>query len=789
MRGRPGSSAAVIATLALAIAANATLFTLVDSTLLAPLAVRDPASLVNLYTTRDDGSGFGAMSYPEFKDLVAATPAIADAIGYSGLIATASTDTGSEVLFGELVTANYFSLLGVNPALGRGFERAEGEERAAHPVVVIGHRFWQRRFNGDPSALGRTLTLNGKPYTIVGIAPAGFPGVVVRGVSADIWVPIAMMGQLRVDQLDNRDERWMFARARLAPGASVDEVRAAAAVVATRLQAAYPAASRGRQFRAVPAADVIFNPEGDRNVVAAIGAVLLASGLVLAVACANLAGLMLARGLARRREIAVRLAIGATRWQVVEQLLVESALLAAAGGALGLLLARWSAAALAAWRPDLPVPVSLNTAISWRVALFTLALSSVATLLFGLFPALRTSRTPAAGTATVIASRRRRWMGTRDALLIPQIAIALVLVTVASLAARSLSRAASVDPGFDRDRVAFLSVYPEMSGYDDERAGQFFRRLSESLIEQGVAGSTALADRLPLDMYGSQADRVTAGDATRVVQMAHVGAGYFETMGIGIARGRAFEARDEQPGAESVIVSAAAARAFWPGRNPVGQRLQVGGRAGTVIGMAGDTRVQTLSELPQPFVYLPIQDHRAKLLRLIVRANGDADAAVGRIRRAVSALDPSVAIFEARSMRDYLDLMLYPYRLAAMLATVLGMFALVLAGVGLYGVLACGVAERMRELAIRIALGAAPATIVRGAAADPLRATVIGLLTGALLSFAAARLLTRVLFGISAADPAALAITAAVVCLVIAGASAGPIRRALRVAPISILRE
>jgi putative ABC transport system permease protein len=360
---------------------------------------------------------------------------------------------------------------------------------------------------------------------------------------------------------------------------------------------------------------------------------------------------------------------------------------------------------------------------------------------------------------------------------------------VAALAGRSLSRAASTDPGFDRDNVAFLSVYPEMSGYDDERAGRFFRRLSQSLVEQGVATSTALADRLPLDMYGSQSDRVTAGDTTHVVQMARVGAGYFETMGVAVTRGRSFEARDEQPGSDSAIVSAAAARAFWPGRDPVGQRLQVGDRAATVIGVAGDTRVQTLSELPQPFVYLPIQEHRAKLLRLLVRTNGDADAVVGRIRRAVFALDPAVAIFEARSMRDYLELMLYPYRVAAALAAVLGMFALVLAGIGLYGVLACGVAERLRELAIRIALGAAPSTIVRSAAADPFRATLIGLAAGALLSLAAGRLLSSMLFGISAVDPAALAITAGVVCLVIAGASAGPIRRALHVDPISILRE
>ncbi len=605
----------------------------------------------------------------------------------------------------------------------------------------------------------------------------------------DIWVPVSMMGQLRVDQLDNRDERWLFVKARLAPSATVDQVRAAATVLAGRLEHDHPATNTGRRFRVVPTTDVIFNPEGDPNVVSAIGGVMIAGGLVLLVACANLAGLMLARGMARRREIAVRLAIGATRRQIVVQLLTESAILSAAGGALGLLVARWSAAGLAAWRPDLPVPVSLNTSTSWRVTLFTLGISAAATLVFALVPALRISRTPAAGIAGVVATRRRRWIGARDALLIPQIALALVLVAVAALFARSLSRAGAVDPGFAPARVAFVSVYLGMNGYDDGRADQFFERLSRALEEGGTATRTALTDRLPLDMYGNQTATVTSGDRTRAVQIAHVGAGFFEAMGIPVPRGRALEAADEQPATDSVVVSDAAARRFWPGRDAIGQHLRVGDRVVTVVGVSADTRVQTLSEAPQPFVYLPIQDHREKLLRLVVRGTGDPAAAVARIRREVPAIDPNVAIFEARTMPEYLDVMLYPYRAAAAIATMLGLFAVLLAGVGLYGVLACGIAERMRELAIRIALGATSASIVRTAAADTARATLIGLTSGAALAVLAGQALAGVLFGISAADPAALGLTAVVVVLVIAASSAGPVRRVLRMAPMTILRQ
>jgi predicted permease len=788
VRLRPASSAAVVLTLALAIAANSTLFTLIDSTLLAPLPVREPDRLVNVYTSRADGTGFGGLSYPDFLDLARSGPAIEGALGYSGLMVTATGEAGSEVVFGELVTANYFSLLGVQPMLGRGFRSVEGEERGAHPVVVIGHRYWKRRFGGDPSAVGRTVTLNGKPYTVVGVTPPEFTGLLVRAIAADVWVPASMMGQVRKDELDNRAERWMFMKARLVPGASAEQAAAAARVVAARLEQEYPATNKGRQFRVVPSSDVIFNPEGDGVVGAAASGVMLATGLVLLVACANLAGVMLARGLARRREISVRLAIGATRWQIVQQLLVESVVLSFLGSVVGLIVARWWAAALAAWRPDLPVPISLNTTTSWRVTLFTLALSVVATLLFALVPALRASRTPAAGTATIMAIRRRRWMGARDVLLVPQIAIALVLVTVAALFARSLSRAGAVDPGFEPERTAYVSVYLGMSGYDDARAAQFFDRLSRSLQSSGAVTHAALADRLPLDIYGNQTATVSAGAGDHAIQIAHVGAGYFETMGIRVARGRAFDAADERPGMAPAIVSDTATRLFWPGRDPICQSLRVADRTVTVVGVSADARVQTLGEAPQPFVYLPIQSDRAKLLRLVVRSNGDPAAAVAGLRRQVPAIDPAVAIFEARTMEDYLAVMLYPYRLAASIAAALGVFALALAGIGLYGVFACGVAERLRDLAIRIALGASAGTILRAAAADTLRATVVGTAIGALLALAAGRMLATVLFGISWADPIALGATAVALSMVIAAASAGPIRRALRVAPMSVLR-
>jgi predicted permease len=383
--------------------------------------------------------------------------------------------------------------------------------------------------------------------------------------------------------------------------------------------------------------------------------------------------------------------------------------------------------------------------------------------------------------------------GLRDALLVPQIAFALMLVAVAGLFARSLASAGAVDPGFDARRTAFVSLNLAMSGYDDDRARQFYQSLKDRLETSGAVLKAALTDRMPLDLYGNRSATIAYGSALetrRTIQAGQAGAGYFDTMGIRIVRGRALTAADESAGARVAIVSAAAAAEFWPGADPIGQQVRIGSEApvSTVVGVAADVKVQTLGEAPQPFVYQPLAAGRERLLRLVVRA-GDPSAAVGEMRRSVHAIDPSVGVFEARSVAQYLDVMLYPYRLAAALGTVLGLLTLALAGVGLYGVLATGVSERLRDLAIRIALGAGPLAVVRSATAGALRAAAIGVVAGGALATVAGRLLAGVLFGISPADPGALVATAAVLVLVVLVSSTGPVRRALRIAPGSILRS
>ena len=798
LRLQPGSSAAIVITLALAIGANATLFTLINAALLAPLPVSEPDRLVNVYSSRPDGTGFGGLSYPDYRDLRDGTQAFEDVLGYSGLMATITDADRSEVIFGEIVTANYFSLLGVVPLLGRGFNPAEGGTPDAHPVAVISHRMWTRRFNADRSVIGRALPLNGRVFTVIGVAPEGFAGLLFRGISADAWVPTAMMGAVRTDQLTNRDERWMFVKGRLTRDASVDQAAAEAQVIAARLQTQYPSTNQGRSLRVLRSSSVLVNPEGDRAVLAATAAVMGAAGLVLVVACANLAGVMLARGLARKREISIRLAIGARRRDVIVQWLAESAILAGLGGAGGLAAGRLMAAALASWRPDLPVPVSLNTSADSRVTLFTFGVTVTALLLFSFVPALRASRLPAAGSMTVAATRhRRRFFGLRDGVLVPQLAIAVMLVGAAGLLVRSLARADRLPPGFDLDNTAFVALNLSMNGYDAERSRRFYDELARQLKDGGIATAAAVTSRLPLDLYGNQSMTVSVEGGRTPVQAARVGHEYFDALGIPLVRGRAFTREDERSGADPVvIVSAAAARRFWPDAEAIGRTIQIATDEASdrqlparVVGVAADVKVQSLAEAQQSFIYQPLASGHQSLLRMVVRTPGSPQRAVAALRDTVRAMDPAVGVFEARTMSENFGVMIYPYRLAAGLGGAFGILALLLAAVGLYGVLGCGVNERLRELAIRLALGAPSRAIVRAAGAETGRAVAAGLLLGMAMALVTGSLMADVLFGISPFDAVAMFGTAAVLAAVIAGASAAPIRRALRAQPAELLRQ
>jgi len=794
---RPGFAAAVVATLALGIGANAAFFSIVNATLLSPPPVRDPARLVNVYMSRSNGSPYGALSYLDYRDLAASVSGFDGVAGYSGFLGTVTSRGRAESVFGELVTGNFFQVLGVPPLVGRGFLPEEDRTPDTHPVAVLGYGFWQRRFGGDPAAVGRTVTLNGRAYTIVGVAPSSFTGMLVRGFAADLWVPTMMMGHVRSSQLDERNERWLFVKARLADGVSREQAAAAAATVASRLAGDYPTTNEGRAFRIVPSADVLITPEADRVIRPVAGALLVAAGLVLLVASVNLMGLLLARAASRRREVAVRLALGAGRVRIVRQMLVESAMLATLGGACALLLAEWLAAVLVGFKPPLPVPLSFDVHVDARVVAYTAGLTMLATLLMGLLPALRSSKpalVPALkGDEAGLA--RRRW-GLRQSLLVPQVAISFVLLLVAALFTRSVDRADAIDPGFDLDHGALVALNLGLSGYDEPGARAFYDDLIRRVRARPGVSAVAVTDRIPLDLYGSQSTALSRDDddapgASIPGQMGHVGAGYFETLGIAIQRGRAFTRADTLPGAPVVIVSAEAARRLWPGDDPIGRRLRLGGEDGPsveVVGVAADVKVQSLGEAPLAFVYRPLASSHTGLLRVVARVDGDPARAVAWLREDVEAGSPDVAVFDSGTMSDVLGVMLFPFKMAAALASALGLFTLALTAVGLYGVAAFALAGRRRELAIRVAVGASSGDIVRLVLRDSLTAVTAGLAVGLPLAYVAARLAGTWLFGVSPADPLAFGEATFVLAAAALAAGVAPARRAIRLDPLASLR-
>jgi predicted permease len=776
--------------------ANGAFFSLIDAALLRPLPVDAPHELVNVYTSRSDGSGYGGLSYLDYRDLVDGTPAFSGLLGFSGLMATLTGAGDPQVLFGEMVTGNYFSVLGVRPVVGRGFLPEEDRTPGTHPVVVVGHRLWQRRFAGDPGIVGRPITLNGRAYTVVGVAPESFTGLLFRGLPVDVWAPVMMMGQLRTDHLANRGERWLFVKGRLAGDASLEQARATVETIAARLRADHPVTNEGRAFRLARSSDVIFNPDADRVLVPGAAFLLLTGALFVALVCTNVTTLTLARAAARTREFAIRSALGASRARLVRQLMLESALLAAAGCVAGLACARAIASAVVALTPSLPVPLVFDVGLDWRVGGYTAALSVGAAVLMGVLPARRAAAATGvdalrSGSGATRASRRR--LGLRDVLLVPQVAISLVLLAVAGLFARSVSSAAAVDPGFDPRGAGFVTLNLGMNGYDRVRAERFYRALTERAARIPGVTAVTVADRVPLDLYGSQSRSIEAdagrAASTLTVQYGAVDASYFAVLGIPIVQGRTFTAAEVETGAPVAIAGAESVRRLWPGQNPIGRRVRAGGSWLEIVGIAGDVKAQTLGESAEPWLFGVLGGDRARLLRVIVKSDRDPAVAVADLRRSVADLDPAVAVFDASTMEESAAVMLAPFRMAAGIGSAMGAFALLLACIGLYGLVAWSVISRHRELGIRAALGARPGALVRAVVRDAMIVVGVGLLAGTVAGLVVAQALSSWLFGISPADPLTFGSTALLMVCAAIAAGIVPARRAVRADPMSALRH
>ena len=799
---QPGFTAAAVASLALGVGANTTIFSLVDALFLRALPVAAPGRLVSIFTNDQKNPGFIPSAHQNWKDLRDQNQSFAGVLGYDWAGMNVVVGQGEPiVLVGQMASGNYFDVLGVRAARGRTFSPEDDQEGAGRPVVVLSDHFWRERLGADRGAVGRTISINSHPFTVIGIAPAAFTGTDV-GVRPELWVPMAMNRQIRPDPSAN----WYGQRrgltiqiiARLKPGLGLGQAQVEATALSRRLEHDFPKENRGRSFKVVPLATL--NPNARQGVVASSALLLTVVGLVLLIACANVANLLLARASARCKEIAVRLSVGAGRSRLVRQLLTESLLLSLLGGACGLLLAAWANHLLSGVLPTLRLPIKadLQLGIDGRVLAFTLGLSLATGLLFGLVPALQTSRpelvTALKSKAAPGGAPGRRLAG-RNLLVAGQVALSLVALIAAGLFLRSLGAAQQADPGFDADRLLRLGFDLGRQGYDEARGRTFTRQLTERIAAlPGVAAAT-VAQAAPFQGSISRSlfldSQEKTDDTGILIEVNAVAPRYFETVGVPILRGRALSAADREGAPRVAVVNQFMVDQFLAGKDPIGQRFHFFGDSESIeiVGVARTAKYNAIDEDPQPYVYLPLEQRYSGNLALVVRTAADPATVLTTVEREVHTLDKQLPLAAPATLRQVLDDDLWAPRLGAALLGLFGGLALLLAAVGIYGVMAFSVAQRAREIGVRMALGAQPGRVLRLVLSQGMAIVAIGLATGLVAAFFATRLTQNLLFGISPTDPLAFTMTSLLLAAVALAATLLPARRATTVDPVVVLKE
>jgi putative ABC transport system permease protein len=801
-------TAVAVLSLALGVGINTTIFSVVNAVLLRPLPIHEPDRLVEIYTSNVAEYPYLTTSYPDYLDIRDQTSALATTAAHGTVRGILTRDGHSELVSGEVVTDDSYELHGIQPVLGREFLPEENRTEGTHPVVVVSHGFWQRRLGGDPQLVGSTLRISGVDYSVVGVAPEGFNST-IPGLQTEFWAPVAMVEKLNFaglqsqnpspgdTRLERRGTRWLFVKGRLAEGRSFEEAQAQVQTVASRLAEQYPDVDGKLQAKLLPSTGVRLHPMVD-GVLAPAAAVLLgAVGLVLLIACANVANMLLARAAGRRREIAVRLAIGASRGRLVRQLLTESLLLAALGGAVGIAVAWGGARLLTAYQPPLPIPLRFDYALDLRVLAFATFATLVTALAFGLAPALQASRpalVPALKNAEAQNDGRRR-LAFRDVLVVGQLAVSLVLLVAGALLVRGLVKAHSIDPGFDPDRIATLSLNLKMMGYSAEQATPFQERLVEELQSLPGVEAVALASRLPLgsdiNMEGILIPEIhESEDDSVAIDATWVDPDYFRALGVEIVAGRGIEKSDARGAPLVAVVNQAMAQRYWPD-GAVGRRFYTEGWDGPVVEVAGvvrDYKVRSLGEEPRPYLHFAWAQQPTRSTTVMVRAASDAAPLIAPMRARVQQLDAGVVLTDEGTLTDLLQATLTPTRVGASLLGSFGVLALLLASVGLYGVVAYAVSQRTRELGVRMALGARRADVVRMVLLGGLRMAGWGIGIGVVAAAVAAQLLSSLLYGLSSFDSVAFGAAAAVLLGVAMLANAVPAWRASRVDPMVALR-
>ena len=813
VRKHPALSAVAAVSLAVGIGLNAALFALLDATLLRRLPVDRPEQLVDVYISNADGYGWYGSSYPDYLDLRRGARALTGLAGYVPVMAAVTTDGESRAWPGEAATGNYFQVLGVAAARGRTL-LPDDDRPGAAPVVMISSALWTAAYDRDPHAVGRALRIGGRPYTIVGVAPEPFTGMTAPILTAAFWMPINRIDDVQpvmmqngspapgATRLESRGLRWMLLKGRLRDGETVAGAALQLNRVIHALDAIYPASNAGLLATVFRTRDVATHPLFEDRLRAGAASLFLLLGLVMLIACANVAGLLLARATARRRELGLRLALGASRGRLLRQMLVESTLLALLGGAGGVALAWSLLRALGAIRVPLLVPVALDLSLNGRVIATSVGVAMAAGLAAGLLSACTGIRWRSprelVGRNPGRALGEPRW-SLRYALVALQVAVSLVLLVMAGLLSRNLQATSRIEPGFAARTIASATVGLGLSGYDPDEAARFLERAREQVGALPEVQAVAMASRAPLSInYRQTRVRRAEGQGTEtatVVETVTVGDRYFDALGVPVLAGRAFDHDVDTRGAPRVaIVNEAFARRMWPDAGAVGRRFRPWDGEGPtveIVGVVRDYRVRFLHEPPTAYVHYPASQRPADVVLapvLLARTAGDAAALGAAMRGELRAMDPEIVFWEGLALDDNLATQLLPARLLATALGAAGAVAVWLAAIGLYGVVAFALVRRTQEIGIRMALGATRRDVVRLVIRQGALPLAIGVAVGSTAAFVAARATAGVLFGIDASD--ALAWGGAWFVLVAVGvaAHAAPALRAVRIRPSFALR-
>jgi macrolide transport system ATP-binding/permease protein len=793
----PGFTAVAVLSLALGIGVNSTIFSLVNAVLLRPLPVEEPDTLVRLYATTSDGTSSLKIPYQDYADYRDQNQVFSGLAGVALTPLTLNADNQTEQLLSEIVSGNYFSVLGVRAAPGRTFLSDDEDRADGNAVVVISHDLWQRRFAADPASIGKIVYLNGNPFTIIGVAARDFKGT-FAGAFIDAWVPVIQSAAwLGPGALTDRNKPALHAIGRLKPGVADRQAQAAMITLAGQLEQAYPETNRGKSIKLGPATLVHGNR---RNAISSFLAIMLMMvALVLLIACANVANLMLTRTLGRRRELAVRMALGATRGRLIRHLLTESVLLSLLGGAAGLVAAVWATDLLAAFNPIPSIPLKFDLSLDRRVLGFTLFVSFLTGVILGLAPAIRASKWE---LATVLKDEAGSLAGDqhksrlRNFLAVTQVAVSVVLLISAGLFLKSLQRAESASPGFEPENALAMDIDLKPKNLSPSEGIQLYENLIARIEALPGVQSVSLADLAPLDIATSmtavniEGYQPPPGQSSIRISSNKVGLRYFQTLSIPLLAGRDFDERDGNQASRVVIINETMARRYFAGEDATGKRFRIGNEMlpVEVIGIAADVKYRTIGEDPAPHLYLPFLQNYSAGMTLLARTAGDPKPMLQSVQRELQVVDKDVQGFFARTLIEHMGFSLLPSRLAATLFGIFGLLALFLAVIGIYGVLSYAVTQRTREIGIRLALGARASDVFKLVVGQGMMIVITGVIAGTTLSFAVTRIFSSLLFKVSATDPLIFLIVSLALGAVAMIACYIPARRATKVDPMIALR-